>query len=260
MAALREPETGCPWDIEQTFETIVPYTIEEVYEVVDAIQRGDMDDLCEELGDLLLQVVYHAQMAQEDRGFDFGDVVEGITKKLIRRHPHVFGNENARSAGMAKGAWERIKAWEKADQVERRRAMGLPSKPKKPRLLDDVPASMPAPLEALKLQQKAAKVGFDWNDPRAVMAKLHEELDEFDAAVSTGSQEEMTAELGDTLFSLINVARHHGIDADVALRKTNAKFRQRFGHVEQSVTDAGDKLEDTSLERMEELWQEAKAY
>ena len=232
MAALREPETGCPWDIQQTFETIVPYTIEEVYEVVDAIERGDLDDLREELGDLLLQVVYHTQMAWEAGNFDFGDVVEGITEKLIRRHPHVFGDKEARSAGMAKGAWERIKAQEKAQRAERRAATGLPDKTRDMGLLDSVPAAMPATVEALKLQQKAANVGFDWNDPEAVMAKLREELDEFEAAVSSGSGEEMQDEFGDSLFSLINVARHHGIDADAALRTTNAKFRQRFAHIE----------------------------
>ncbi len=258
MSALRNPDTGCPWDIEQTFETIVPYTIEEVHEVVDAIERNDMDDLREELGDLLLQVVYFAQMAHEQATFDFADVVESVTTKMIRRHPHVFGDEEARNAGMAKGAWERIKAQEKADRAARRLEQGLPPKSEARGLLDDVPAAMPATLEALKLQQKAAKVGFDWNDPNAVIAKLREELNEFEAAVEAGSKDDMKSEFGDTLFSLINIARHHNIDAEAALRGTNAKFRKRFGYVESTLEGNGGSLEEASLDRMEELWQEAK--
>lgn len=258
MAALRDPQSGCPWDVEQNFKSIIPYTIEEVYEVVDAIERNDVDDMREELGDLLLQVVYYAQMAREEGSFDFGGIVEGITKKMIRRHPHVFGDEEARNAGMAKGAWERIKAEERADQAARRAKLGLPPKGEAKALLDGVPAAMPAPLEALKLQQRAAKVGFDWDDPKAVVAKLREELDEFEAAIAGGSAEDMKAELGDTLFSLINMARHHGIDADAALRGTNAKFRKRFGYVESTLNETGETLEAASLDRMEQLWQEAK--
>lgn len=255
MAALRDCETGCPWDIEQNFKSIVPYTIEEVYEVVDAIERDDKDDLREELGDLLLQVIYHAQMAYEDDSFDFGDVVEGITKKLIRRHPHVFGDEEARSAGMAKGAWERIKAEEKAERAERRVAMGLQPQSEATGLLDSVPVAMPATVEALKLQQKAAKVGFDWNNPKTVIAKLREELDEVEQEIEGADRDATEDEVGDLLFTVVNLARHLGIDPDSALRRCNGKFRKRFGHVEREL---GDSLAGANLEKMEALWVAAK--
>jgi len=255
MAALRDRETGCPWDIEQDFRSIVPYTIEEVYEIVDAIERDDMDDLREELGDLLLQVIYHTQMASESGNFDFGDVVEAITHKMIRRHPHVFGDEEARSAGMAKGAWERIKAEEKAERSKRRDAMGLLSKPESAGLLDTVPAAMPATIEALKLQQKASKVGFDWNDPKAVIAKLREELDEVEQEIESAESSALEDEIGDLLFTVINLARHFDIDPGSALRRCNGKFRRRFGHVEREL---GDGLAEADLETMEALWVEAK--
>ncbi|HRP80127.1 MAG TPA: nucleoside triphosphate pyrophosphohydrolase, partial [Aquamicrobium sp.] len=178
MAALRQPETGCPWDVEQDFSTIVPYTIEEAYEVADAIERGDMDDLREELGDLLLQVVFHARMAEEEGEFAFPDVVEAITKKMIRRHPHVFGDEAARSAGMAKGMWDRIKAEEKAERRAARLARGLDAEDHGKGFLDGIPPAHPALTRALKLQQKAARVGFDWQEARPILDKIEEEIGE----------------------------------------------------------------------------------
>ncbi len=258
MQALRTPGTGCPWDLEQDFRSITPYTIEEVYEVVDAIERNDMENLREELGDLLLQVVYHAQMAAEDGAFDFADVVETVTTKMIRRHPHVFGDEKARSAGMAKGAWERIKAVEKSERAERRAAMGLAPEREKTSLLDDVPAAMPPMLEAVKLQQKASKVGFDWNDPKAVIAKVREELDEFEHELEAGDRDAMERELGDILFALGNLGRHLDIDPESALRRTNHKFRKRFLFMENNVENIGETMTSATLDQMEELWCAAK--
>lgn len=255
MAALRDRETGCPWDVEQDFKSIAPYTIEEVYEVIDAIERDDRDDLREELGDLLLQVVYHAQMAHEEGSFDFGDVVNAVTTKMIRRHPHVFGDEEARSAGMAKGAWERIKAEEKREQAERRANLGLPPKGAGTSMLDDVPHTMPGLMVALKLQQKASKVGFDWNDPKAVLAKIREEIDEAEAELEAGNTENLTDEIGDILFAVANLARHAEIDPDQALRRSNDKFRKRFAYIEQAL---GDELANADLETMEAQWQKAK--
>jgi len=255
MAALRTPVTGCPWDLEQDFQSITPYTVEEVYEVVDAIERGDMENLREELGDLLLQVVYHSQMASEEDAFDFADVVETVTTKMIRRHPHVFGDEKARSSGMAKGMWEKIKAEEKAERAERRAAMGLAPAREKTSLLDDVPAAMPPILEAVKLQAKASKVGFDWNDPKAVLAKIREEMDEFEAELETGDKASQKDELGDVLFALANLGRHLDIDPESAVRGTNQKFRRRFGAVEHQL---GERLMEASLDEMEAAWQAAK--
>ena len=259
MEALRTPVTGCPWDLEQTFRSIVPYTIEEVYEVVDAIERGDMENLREELGDLLLQVVYHAQMAAEDSALDFGDVVEGVTTKMIRRHPHVFGDAKARSAGMAKGTWDRIKAEEKADKRARRVAMGLPPQEAGNGLLDDVPAAMEPMLEAVKLQQKASKVGFDWNDPKAVIAKMREELDELEAEIDGGTADSREDELGDVLFTGANLARHFEMDPGSALRRTNSKFRKRFAAMEKAADERGIALADLDLDALEELWVDAKS-
>lgn len=266
LAALRTPVTGCPWDLEQNFRSITPYTIEEVYEVVDAIERNDMENLREELGDLLLQVVYHAQMADEEKAFDFGDVVETVTRKMIRRHPHVFGDEEARSAGMAKGAWERIKAQEKAERAELRKKMGLPPQGEKTSLLDDVPPAMPPVLEAVKLQQKASKVGFDWNDPKAVLSKIREELDEFEEeldrvreAGTESAKDRLEDELGDILFALANLGRHLDIDPEGAVRRTNSKFRKRFSHIENRLKEQEKPIETTGLDEMESLWVEAKS-
>ncbi|WP_321503910.1 nucleoside triphosphate pyrophosphohydrolase [Breoghania sp.] len=259
MAALRQPETGCPWDVEQTFETIAPYTIEEAYEVSDAIHRGDPVDLCEELGDLLLQVVYHARMAEEDGTFAFPDVVEAVTTKMIRRHPHVFGNEEARNAGMVKGLWERIKSEEKRERAERRAAAGLQDKA--PGLLDGVARALPALMEAEKLQKQASKVGFDWGKPGPVIAKIREELDELEAEIAASEGDatpEMEDELGDVLFAVANLARHLKLEPEKALAGTNRKFRRRFAAIEDAALDQGRDLNDMTLDEMEAEWQAAK--
>lgn len=258
MTALRTPVTGCPWDLEQDFRSIAPYTIEEVYEVVDAIERDDMENLREELGDLLLQVVYHAQMAAEQKSFDFADVVEGVTTKMIRRHPHVFGDEQARTAGMAKGAWERIKREEKQERAERRAAIGLDQPEEDNGLLDAVPAATEPLMEALKLQQKASKVGFDWNNPASVLDKIREELEEVEAEIAQNNKAELEKELGDLLFVMVNLARHLDIDPGNALRSCNRKFRDRFSYVENNVGRHQMSLEEADLETMEALWVEAK--
>ncbi len=258
MAALRTPVTGCPWDLEQDFASIAPYTIEEAYEVADAIERDDMDDLREELGDLLLQVVYHAQMAEEAGEFGFGDVVEAVTTKMIRRHPHVFGSETARGAGMAKGMWEAIKAEEKAEKRARRLARGLPAEDNGAGYLDGVPLPLPALVRALKLQQKAARVGFDWAEPEPILDKIEEEIGEFREALQSGDTTAMKDEFGDMLFAFVNLGRHLGIEPEDALRGTNDKFRDRFHHVERALVSGGRTLEEASLDEMEALWQEAK--
>ena len=255
MAALRTPGSGCPWDLEQNFETIAPYTIEEAYEVADAIARGDLDDLRDELGDLLLQVVFHARMAEEQNAFDFGDVVEAISRKMIRRHPHVFADKDGRlTPSDVKGAWERIKAEEKAERAARRPA-GAPSHPS---LLSDVKIGQPALKRALDLQRKASTVGFDWNDPRAVLRKIREETDEIEAALDRADAEELGSETGDLLFAVVNLARHGGVDPDMALRGANVKFERRFGYIEQALASQGRTLEGASLQEMDALWNEAK--
>ncbi len=254
MARLRTPVTGCPWDLEQTFETIAPYTVEEAFEVVDAITRGDLDDLKDELGDLLLQVVFHARMAEERGVFAFGDVVEAIVAKMIRRHPHVFGDTvTSRDAGAVKDAWARIKAEEKAERAARRQPQAAPSS-----LLAGVKAGQPALARALALQRKAASVGFDWNDPRAVLAKIREETDEIEAALDQGQTAEVAAETGDLMFALVNLARHVGADPETALRGTNAKFERRFAYIERALERRGVALGNASLEDMDALWNEAK--
>jgi ATP diphosphatase len=256
MARLRDPETGCAWDVVQTFETIAPYTLEEAYEVADAIARGDLADLRDELGDLLLQVVFHARMAEEAGAFAFPDVVEAITTKMIRRHPHVFGPAEGRSPEMAKGQWQRIKAEEKAERRARRAARGEGADEG---LLADVPVAMPPLARAVKLQDKAGSVGFDWNDPRAVIAKIREELDELEAEIdgrtATAAAE---SELGDVLFALANLARHLKIDPDAALRSTNEKFRRRFGYIERALAADGRGPAEATLDEMEALWRAAK--
>lgn len=264
MAALRKPVTGCPWDLEQDFGTIAPYTVEEAYEVAEAISRNDLDDLREELGDLLLQVVYHARMAEEEGAFSFPDVVEAITKKMIRRHPHVFGSEEARSSGMAKGMWDKIKAEEKAERKARRAAMGLPDT--EPGYLDAVPSAFPALMEAEKIQRRAAKVGFDWDTLAPVFAKIREELDELEAelkdhttpAVTGSVPEAVKDELGDVLFAVANLARHLEVEPEAALKRTNAKFRRRFAAIEAEASRRGTTLEALTLDEMEEIWQAAK--
>jgi nucleoside triphosphate diphosphatase len=253
MAALRTPGSGCPWDIEQNFRTIAPYTLEEAYEVADAIAREDLEQLREELGDLLLQVVFHARMAQELGAFEFGDVVEAITEKLIRRHPHVFADEHGRTAQAVKGMWEKIKAKEKADKAAK-----AGRKPPDGALAG-IPVALPALTRALKLQDKAGQVGFDWNNPRAVLAKIREEADEIEAALDQNQADDAAAEVGDLLFAVVNLARHLAADPEAVLRATNLKFERRFGAIERALAARGKAPNDATLEEMDQLWNEAKA-
>jgi len=240
MRRLRNPETGCEWDRVQNFASIAPYTIEEAYEVADAIQREDMDALADELGDLQLQVVFHARIAEEAGLFDFGDVVEAVTAKMIRRHPHVFGDEKAKTdAAGQKDFWEKLKERE-------RTASGQTG------LLDDVASALPALTRAEKLQRRASTVGFDWNDPLLVLDKLAEEARE---VLDADTQDERAEEIGDLLFVVANLARHLKVDPEAALRDANAKFTRRFRHIE---TVLGTRMGSASLEEMEALWQEAK--
>jgi ATP diphosphatase len=250
MAALRTPGSGCPWDLEQSFATIAPYTIEEAYEVADAVARGDLADLRDELGDLLLQVAFHARMAEEARSFDFGDVVEAITTKLLRRHPHVFGEARGLSPDAVKELWERIKAEEKAERAGAGNDTGA---------LAGVPLALPALTRALKLQAKAGQVGFDWNDPMAVLAKIREEADEIEAEIAGGRQDAAAEEVGDLLFAVVNLARHLKIDPEAALRQTNLKFERRFAAIERALTARGKAPRDATLAEMDALWDEAKA-
>jgi ATP diphosphatase len=251
MAALRTPKTGCPWDLEQDFASIAPYTIEEAYEVADAIARNNLDDLEDELGDLLLQVVFHARMAQEQGAFDFGDVVEAITTKLIRRHPHVFGEGQADNPQAVKGLWEDIKAKEKREKA----ASGRPTEEG---ALAGVPVALPALTRALKLQAKASRVGFDWNDPRAVLRKIREEVDEIEAEIDN-NEARAAAEVGDLLFAAVNLARHLHADPEALLRLTNQKFERRFSAIEQALAARGKSPQQSTLPEMDALWDEAKA-
>jgi nucleoside triphosphate diphosphatase len=250
MAALRTPETGCPWDLAQNFSTIAPYTLEEAYEVADAIARDDLADLKDELGDLLLQVVFHARMAEEQSAFDFGDVVQAITEKLIRRHPHVFADETSRTPRAVEGLWERIKADEKA--ANKIGPTGA---------LTGVPVALPALSRALKLQMKASKVGFDWNDPRAVLRKIREEADEIEAELDRDELNKAATggEVGDLLFAVVNLARHLDADPEAVLRQTNLKFERRFAAIERALAARGKAPQQASLAEMDTLWNEAKA-
>jgi len=252
MAALRTPGSGCPWDLEQSFATIAPYTLEEAYEVADAIARDDLADLKDELGDLLLQVVFHARMAQEQGAFDFGDVVDTITTKLIRRHPHVFADEQGRTAEAVKGLWERIKAEERAQRADRGDSAPEGA-------LAGVPVALPALTRALKLQSKASRVGFDWNDPRAVLAKIREEADEIEAALDTGDTAHAAHEVGDLLFAVVNMARHLAADPEGLLRATNLKFERRFASIERALAARGKTPKEATLAEMDALWDAAKA-
>lgn len=246
MARLRG-EGGCPWDREQTFDSIKPYTLEETYEVLDAIDRRDWGDLAEELGDFLLQAVFYAQMASEQNLFDISTALDAINSKLVRRHPHVFGDESAANAGDVKRIWGEVKAAEKKEKGKE--AQGL---------LDPVPRALPALVEAQQIASRAAGAGFDWENAGQVIDKLHEELREFEGARRNASQDEMEDELGDLLFVIVNIARFVKVDPEQALRRTNAKFRRRFAHIESRLAERGKKLEDSSIEEMEELWQESK--
>jgi nucleoside triphosphate diphosphatase len=250
MAALRTPLTGCPWDLAQDFSTIAPYTLEEAYEVADAIARGNLADLKDELGDLLLQVVFHARMAEEQGAFDFGDVVQAITEKLIRRHPHVFADQELATPRDVEGLWERIKAQEKS-QNKTAGPQGA---------LAGVPMALPALTRALKLQAKASKVGFDWNDPRAVLRKIREETDEIEAELDRAEMDPAAtaAEIGDLLFAAVNLARHLKADPEAVMRQTNRKFERRFAAIESDLAARGRSPQDATLEEMEELWQAAK--
>ncbi|KAB2939679.1 MAG: nucleoside triphosphate pyrophosphohydrolase [Hyphomicrobium sp.] len=251
MAALRDPKTGCPWDQQQTFATIAPYTIEEAYEVADAIARGDIAHLKDELGDLLLQVVYHARMAEERSAFAFGDVVEAITAKMIRRHPHVFGTEEERAAGAAPGFWDRAKQAENSNNGKTSGGV-----------LDDVSVALPALTRAIKLQNKAAKVGFDWPSLAPVFAKLEEEIAELHEAIAENAavpHPDIEEEFGDLLFVVANVARHLKIDPEAALRAANEKFRRRFRYIEDALAKRGSSPAQSNLAEMDALWDEAKA-
>ncbi|MEM7618890.1 MAG: nucleoside triphosphate pyrophosphohydrolase [Pseudomonadota bacterium] len=267
MAALRNPDTGCPWDIKQNFASIAPYTLEEAYEVIEAIEQNDMLNLREELGDLLLQVVYHARIAEELGHFDFHDVAQTISQKMIRRHPHVFGSEEERQNGARPGFWERIKADEKQEKVRKYNNEENEENKSDPKvsLLDDVPAAMPALMRAVKLQKRAAKVGFDWPDLAQVFAKMREELTELEVALSEANQKQtedkhhIEEEFGDLLFVMANVARHLTIEPETALRGANAKFTSRFHYIEQRLAEMGKTPEQSSLIEMDALWDEAKA-
>jgi ATP diphosphatase len=265
MAALRTPGSGCPWDLEQTFESIAPYTIEEAYEVADAIERGNKADLKEELGDLLLQVVYHARMAEEEGAFSFADVVHGVTEKMIRRHPHVFGDEKARSAALAKGWWEAIKDEERALKQQE----GGSVEPVSRSLLADVAIGLPGLTRAVKLQAKAARVGFDWPSLAPVFSKMQEELAELEEIAVPADPRGATPpdgptdprivdEFGDVLFVMANVARHLDVDPETAVRTANAKFVRRFAYIERRLAEQGKSPDDATLEEMDELWIEAK--
>lgn len=295
MAALRTPVTGCPWDLEQTFETIAPYTIEEAYEVADAIERRDLADLKDELGDLLLQVVYHSRLAEEQGAFSFGDVVEAVTKKMIRRHPHVFGDGTARDPSAVKATWDQLKAEERAEKAAERARLsgGNTTSANGPVTLADVPPTLPALTRATKLQHKAAKVGFDWPNLLPVFDKLKEEIQEFeevalphdprgesllapgdspesrppgesDAAPSgrlaeRESEGAIKEEFGDILFVMANIARHLDINPEDALRGANRKFVRRFAHIEKVLAERGKTPSQSTLEEMDALWNEAKA-
>ncbi len=258
MAALRTASTGCPWDLAQNFSTIAPYTIEEAYEVADAIERRDFDDLRDELGDLLLQVVFHARMAEEAGLFGFGDVVQAITEKLVRRHPHVFGDAGSLDTDAVNALWDKIKAQEKAERSARRAIDPNGARERSKGALAGVPVALPALTRALKLQEKAGKVGFDWNDPLAVLAKIREEADEIAAELASGAAGAAREEVGDLLFAVVNLARHLGADPEAALRATNEKFERRFGYIEETLATAGKTPEQSTLAEMDDLWNDAK--
>jgi MazG family protein len=255
MAQLRNPDGGCPWDLEQTFATIAPHTIEEAYEVVEAIEKGQRAALCDELGDLLLQVVFHSQIAAEEGSFTFQDVVAAITEKMIRRHPHVFGDQTIASAAEQVGAWEALKEQERA-------AKAHPDQP--PSALDGVTSTLPSMTRAFKLQNRAARVGFDWDDAAAVVDKIEEELaevkEEFHRlSTDPESTDALQSEIGDLLFTVVNMARKANIDPEAALRSTNRKFDWRFRAMEHLATSNGTPFDSLSLDQMEALWLQAKA-
>ena len=245
MSKLRDPESGCPWDVQQSFRSIAPYTIEEAYEVADAIEREDMQGLKSELGDLLLQVVFHARMAEEAKQFDFDDVAAGIVDKLHRRHPHVFGDDDERRAGQQAGSWEAIKADERAESGEESALAG-------------VARALPALKRAQKLGKRAARVGFDWPDRQGVREKIHEELDELDIAVGTRDDADIDEEFGDLLFAVVNLARHLEVDPEQALANANRKFERRFREMEREIRASGRRVRDLNHESLDQCWRKAK--
>ncbi|WP_102830288.1 nucleoside triphosphate pyrophosphohydrolase [Bartonella bovis] len=258
ISILRDRDNGCAWDIKQTFESIIPYTIEEVYEVIDAIERGNRVDLCDELGDLLLQIVYYAAIAKEEGSFSFDDVVYAITAKIIRRHPHIFENAEQKNVDLPpENTWEYIKKIEKAERKQQLKEAGL---------ADDAPTgylaqvkpTQPADQEALALQNMAAKVGFDWHKKDKVLKKIKEEFNELKEAIKADKTSEIEAEFGDLYFAILNLARHLNIDPQKALKKTNIKFRNRFTYIEESLSNQSKTLVDVSLKEMENLWNKAK--
>lgn len=247
MARLRAPG-GCPWDREQNFDSIKPYTLEETYEVLEAIDRRDYAGLCEELGDFMLQAVFYAQIAQEEGHFSIADSLDAINEKLVRRHPHIFSDGDAKTSDQVLKRWEEIKAVEKSERGEVPKGR-----------LDGIPRALPALMEGLKISQKAAKTGFEWPDFDQVLEKFHEETAELAEARARGSQDEIEDELGDLLFTVVNMARWLNVDPEQALRRTNSKFRARFAHVEHALAAQGKTLEQSTLEEMETLWQQAKS-
>ncbi|KAB7619575.1 nucleoside triphosphate pyrophosphohydrolase [Alkalilimnicola sp. S0819] len=249
MRRLRDPRGGCPWDLEQDFHSIAPYTLEEAYEVADAIQRGDMGDLREELGDLLFQVVYHAQMAEEAEHFDFDQVARGIARKLVRRHPHVFGEARETDAASQTRSWEAIKAAERAEKGEAA----------SPSALDGVTLALPGLQRAVKLQRRAARVGFDWDEALPVLDKIREETAEVEAEIRAGAPRELVEEeLGDLLFACANLARHMDIDPEAALRRSNAKFERRFRAVEAEFAHRGQDMREVTLAELDKVWEQVK--
>lgn len=248
MVALRHPTSGCPWDIKQTFNSIIPYTLEEAYEVADAIENGDMNDLKSELGDLLFQVVFYAQMAKEQGDFDFDDVVSAVSEKLISRHPHVFANVDCNDEHKLNEAWEQSKAQERNQQSKKQQAL----------ILEGVAKSLPALKRAQKLQKRAAREGFDWPTIEPVLAKVQEEIQELREAMQQNDQPHIAEETGDVLFSCVNLARHLNVDAEESLRACNQKFERRFGHIEEQLKIQKKNFNDCSLDELEALWQGAK--
>ncbi len=245
IRSLRDPENGCPWDVEQNFATIAPYTVEEAYEVADAIEREDMDDLRNELGDLLFQVVFHARMAEEAGFFDFGDVASGISDKMIRRHPHVFGSDRERADGKKDGSWEQIKAVERSVSGDKSALSGIAK-------------ALPALKRSEKLGQRASHVGFDWPDREGVREKIHEELEELEEAIGSRESSSMEEEFGDVLFALVNMARHLHIDPEKALTGANYKFERRFRDMEDEIGHSGKRFKDFNLEALDRFWRAAK--
>ena len=253
MRSLRDPETGCPWDKQQTIQSIKGFTLEEVYEVVDAIERNNMHDLCDELGDLLFHIVFYAKMAEEEKAFNFFDVVRQVNEKLERRHPHVFSDAKVDNVQQVKDLWEEIKQQE-------RHVANKENAEVEPALLDDISKNMPAIQRAVKLQKRAASVGFDWSDSAEILDKIEEELQELREALDNkrANKSHITEELGDLLFCCINLARHYRIDPELALRDANEKFVSRFGYIEEALRKEDKTLQEASLEEMDALWDEAK--